>query len=134
MILAKLVSRRSSEMLRRISVRTARDVLLMCIRNGDEVFEVPDGLAAILPNADHSTADLICGRMKDLLASRDQTSDYRLLSLLPRRTVSRLVLCWKVLDCEFLKPREQIRSTNFTSDEYRCCHSIRRHLLSLASR
>lgn len=72
MILAKLVSRRSSDDApEEISVRTARDVLLMCIRNGDEVFEVPDGLAAILPNADHSTADLICGRMKDLLASRD---------------------------------------------------------------
>ena len=72
MILAKLVSRRSSDDApEEISVRTARDVLLMCIRNGDEVFEVPDGLAAILPNADHSTADLICGQMKDLLASRD---------------------------------------------------------------
>ena len=72
MILAKLVSRRpSDDSPEEISVRTARDVLLMCIRNGDEVFEVPDGLAAILPNADHSTADLICGRMKDLLASRD---------------------------------------------------------------
>jgi putative nucleotidyltransferase with HDIG domain len=71
-ILAKLVGRRSSDDIpAAISIRTARDVLLMCIRNGDEVFEVPDGLAAILPYADHSTADLICGRMRDLLASRD---------------------------------------------------------------
>ena len=84
----------------------------MCIRNGDEVFEVPDGLAATLHNADHSTADLICGRMKDFWLRGTQTSGYRLLSLLLRRMVSRLVLYWKVLDCEFLKPREPIRSTN----------------------
>jgi putative nucleotidyltransferase with HDIG domain len=71
-ILAKLVSKRPADgPLEEISVRTARDVLLMCIRNGDEVFEVQDGLAAVLPNADHTTADLICGRMKDLLAARD---------------------------------------------------------------
>jgi putative methionine-R-sulfoxide reductase with GAF domain len=72
MILAKLVSRRlSDEPPEETAIRTARDVLLMCIRNEDEVFEVPDGLAAVLPNADHPTAVSICGRMKDLLASRD---------------------------------------------------------------
>jgi putative methionine-R-sulfoxide reductase with GAF domain len=52
------------------SLQAARDVLGACLRDGDDVIELTDGLAVILPHADFTSADMTCRRMKELLASR----------------------------------------------------------------
>ena len=50
--------------------RIAREALASCVRDGDEVFEIPEGLAVVLPGADAPTAEVICRDVRDLLESR----------------------------------------------------------------
>lgn len=73
MILARLVTGGQSKegAIDPTALGTARDVLVDCLRNGDQVFEVPEGLVALLPTADFSTANVIRRRMEEILSSRD---------------------------------------------------------------
>jgi putative nucleotidyltransferase with HDIG domain len=56
------------------TLRIARDLLATCVRTGDEIIEVPDGIAAILPHADVTIAEAICRRFKDLWGVREPNS------------------------------------------------------------
>lgn len=50
-----------------MAFRLAKDVLTNSVRPGDEVFEIPDGLAVVLPGADAPTAEVVCRDVRDLL-------------------------------------------------------------------
>jgi putative nucleotidyltransferase with HDIG domain len=75
MILVRLVS--GSESLDStvdvVTLRAAHDILMDCLRSGDQVLDVPDGLAALLPGADFSTASGICRRIDALWKARNST-------------------------------------------------------------
>jgi putative nucleotidyltransferase with HDIG domain len=49
--------------------RAFRDSVVMCLRRGDEVLELPDGLAVVLPRTSAADAELVRRQLKELVGS-----------------------------------------------------------------
>jgi putative methionine-R-sulfoxide reductase with GAF domain len=71
MILAKVIGGQRRGNTDEAARSSARETFVGCLRTGDQVFDVPEGFAALLPSTDLATASLICRAIEERLRGRN---------------------------------------------------------------